>query len=178
MSTVDLDFVQRTMGVLLERTGRPVVYDDPANGQRLSIGAREASATDGFLPAFLVAGEAIWREATGKGFELDIARDASALLGYRVRGVGGGTFTSVMLASMEAMHQVARPEAIMVSDFNTLWRAAIGRIAGEVKILDPGGIRQQAAAPVASIAPGDQQKPERDTEKDKPSRGGHPGVGP
>jgi len=128
MSAVDVDFVGRTMGVLLTRAGRPVVYDDPANGQRLSMGAREASAVDGFLPAFLVAGEAIWREATGKGFALDIARDPDALLGYRVRAIGGGTFASVMLSSMEAMHQVARPEAIMVSDFNAVWRAAIGRL--------------------------------------------------
>jgi hypothetical protein len=141
MSAVNLDFVGRTMAVLLERTGRPVVYDDPTNGQRLSIGAREASAADGFLPTFLVAGEAIWREATGKGFELDIARDASALLGYRVREIGGGTFASVMLASMEAMHQVASPEAIMVSDFNTVWRAALSR-------LNPTGgpLRPQAGA--------------------------------
>jgi hypothetical protein len=144
MSAVDLDFVGRTMAVLLERTGRPVVYDDPANGHRLSMGAGEASAADGFLPAFLVAGEAIWRETTGKGFELDIVRDTNALLGYRVRGVGGGTFASVMLASMEAMHQVAGPDAIMVSNFNTLWRAAVGR-------LDPaqGGLprAQPGAAP-------------------------------
>lgn len=132
MSAVDLDFVGRTMAVLLERSGRPVVYDDPANGHRLLMGAKEASAADGFLPAFLVAGEAIWRETTGKGFDLDIGRDANALLGYRVRGIRGGTFASVMLASMEAMHQVAGPEAIMVSDFNTIWRAAVGR-------LDPSG---------------------------------------
>lgn len=128
MSGIDVDFVGRTMGVLLMRAGRPVVYDDPANGQRLSIGAREASAADGFLPAFLVAGEAIWREATGKGFALDIVHDDDALLGYRVRSIGGGTFASVMLASMEAIHQVAGPNAIMVSDFNAVWRAAVERL--------------------------------------------------
>lgn len=128
MSVVSVDFVSRTMQVVLERSGRQIVYDDPSNGTRLKIDAGAAGAPEGFLPAFVVAGEAVWREAAGKGFALDIVRDSSALLGYRLRGIGAGTFATVMLASMEAMHQVMRPEAIVVSDFNRLWSSAVAGI--------------------------------------------------
>jgi hypothetical protein len=128
MSAVDVEQVGRTMRVLLERTGRPVVYDDPASGARLTLDALAASASTGFLPAFLVAGEAIWQETTGKRFSLDIARDDRALLGYRVEGIGAGTYATVMLSAMEAMHQVSSPNAIVVSDFNDLWRATVGRL--------------------------------------------------
>ena len=128
MSAVDVEQVGRTMRVLLERTGRPIVYEDPASGSQLHLDASAASAATGFLPAFLVAGEAIWQETTGKGFSLDIARDDRALLGYRVEGIGAGTFATVMLSAMEAMHQVSSPGAIVVSDFNDLWRATVGRL--------------------------------------------------
>jgi hypothetical protein len=128
MNVVDINRVGRTMRVLLERSGRPVVYDDPATHSRLEISASAASSATGFLPAFLVAGEAIWREATGKGFALEIARDDRALLGYRASGIGAGTYATVMLSSMEAMHQVSGTGAIIVSDFNNLWRATVGRL--------------------------------------------------
>ena len=76
----------------------------------------------------MVAAEAVWREATGKGFALDMIRDPDALLGYRLRAIGAGSFTTVMLASMEAINQVARPEAIVISEFNALWSAATDRV--------------------------------------------------
>lgn len=138
MSAVSVDSVSRTTQVLLERTGRPVVYHDPANGAQLEMDARAAGAPEGFLPAFVVAGEAVWREVAGKGFALDIVGDASALLGYRPRGIGAGTFATVMLSSMEAMHQVMRPEAIVVSDFNRLWSSAVA------------GLRHQEVNPIAN----------------------------
>ena len=128
MSAVDIDHVGGIMRALLERTGRPVVYDDPADGTRLEITPAAASAPGGFLPAFLVAGEAIWRDLTGKGFALQIARDDTALLGYRAESIGAGTFTTVMLSAMEAMHQVSSPGEIVVSDFNSLWRSAVSRL--------------------------------------------------
>lgn len=132
MSAVDVESVSRTMQVLLERAGRAVTYRDPANGAALTLNADVAGAPEGYLPAFVVAGEAVWREAVGQGFELDIARDPAALLGYRLRGIGAGTFATVMLASMEAMHQVMRPEAIIVSDFNRVWGAAIAGLRHDV----------------------------------------------
>ena len=90
VSAVDVEAVGRTMRVLFERAEQPIVYHDPATGAPLTVDPAVASAPDGFLPAVLVAGEAVWRETTGKGFGLDIQRDPSGLLGYRVRGDRGG----------------------------------------------------------------------------------------
>ncbi len=134
MSEVSVDAVARTMRVLLERTGRPLCYRDPANGAWLTVDAETAAEASGFLPALVVAGEAVWREATGKGFAVEIVRDAKALLGYRLGRIGAGTFATVMLAAMEAINQVARPEAVVVSDLNRLWSAATSRIRREKAI--------------------------------------------
>lgn len=142
MTTIDVDHVGRTMLVLLERAGRSIVYDDPAGGAQLVLNASTASAPAGFLPAFLVAGEAIWREVTGKGFALDITRDERALLGYRVKAIGAGTFATVMLSAMEAMHQVSSHQAVVVSDFNDLWRGTISRLEQEQPALTPSNRRE------------------------------------
>ena len=131
MSTINLGAVERTMCQLLIRTGRMVVYCDPADGSRHSVDPQTAASPVGFLPALLVAGEVVWREATGKGFSLDIVRDPDALLGYRLRGIGAGSFATVMLASMEAINQVAQPDAIVISDVHAMWSAATARIRRE-----------------------------------------------
>lgn len=127
MTRVNLDAVERTMQVLAERSPLPFTYHDPSNGQRLAITPQTLSSRAGYLPAIVTAGEAIWREVTGKGFELDIVRDSEALLGYRLRGIGAGSFTTLMLASMEAIHHVEGPEAILVSELNAVWAAATER---------------------------------------------------
>lgn len=128
MSAVNIGAVQRTMRVLLEREGRPILYGDPADGAVLALDPETAASPDGYLPAILVAGEAVWREATGKGFDLDIVRDRKGLLGFRLRRIGAGSFATVMLAAMEAMHQVARSGPIAVNELNALWTAAEDRI--------------------------------------------------
>ncbi len=127
MSAVSVEAVGRTVEALLSRQGRDILYRDAASGTNLSITPAVAAAPAGLLPAFVVAGEVVWREATGRGFELDIVRDREALLGYRLRGIGAGTFTTVMLATMEATAQVAGPTAIVVNDLHLLWSAAIDR---------------------------------------------------
>jgi hypothetical protein len=127
MKGVNVDSVAATMRVFLERRGQPLIYDDPANGQKLRIGAGASSASDGLLPAILVAGESVWRDLTSKGFELDLARDPAALLGYRLRGIGGGNFSIVMLASIEALHQVLGQDGFVVNEFNALWATAAHR---------------------------------------------------
>jgi len=124
MKGANVNSVAATMRVFLERAGAPLLYDDPANGERLRIEASTAAAADGLLPAILVAGESVWRELTGKGFELDLAHDPAALLGYKLRGIGGANFSIVMLASIEALHQVRQREGMIVNDFNLLWSAA------------------------------------------------------
>lgn len=131
MTGVDLDAIERTMLVLAERSSVPFLYHDPSNGQRLTITPQALSSRMGYLPAIVSAGEAVWREATGKGFELDIRRDPEALLSYRLRAIGADSFTIVMLSVMEAIHQVARPEAIVVSELNAVWAAARERQRSE-----------------------------------------------
>jgi len=100
-------------------TGRP---------GRTVVTVPSAASPSGLLPAFVVAGEAVWREATGNGFSLDIVRDPQALLGYRLRGIGAGHFATVMLATIEATSQVAGPMAIVVNELNALWSTVTGRI--------------------------------------------------
>ena len=127
MKSVNVNTVAATMRVFIDRTGEAVIYNDPANGESLHIGAGAAGATDGLLPAIVVAGESVWRDLTGKGFELDLVRDPTALLGYRLRGIGGANFSIVMLASIEALHQARRPEGIVVNEFTALWASATQR---------------------------------------------------
>jgi hypothetical protein len=126
--TVSVDAVSRTMEALFARDGRSIVYRDRASGQDLAVSVPGAASPAGLLPAFVVAGETVWREAAGNGFSLDIVRDPRALLGYRLRGIGAGSFATVMLAMMEATAQVAGPVAIVVNDLGALWSAATGRI--------------------------------------------------
>jgi hypothetical protein len=143
MSAVNLEAVSRTIEALLAEAGRSIVYRDRAAGQDLIVSLPGAASPAGLLPALLVAGEAVWREATGTGFALDIVRDPQALLGYRLCGIGAGHFATVMLATMEAMAQIAGP-AIVVNDLNALWSAATIRIEHRVPL---------AARPGAGAAP-------------------------
>jgi hypothetical protein len=126
--SVDIEKVSRVMEALLARDGRRVIYHDRATGEQVPVGTTVAASPSGLLPAFLVAGEAVWREATGPGFGLDLVRDPQALFGYRLRGIGTNSFTCVTLATMEAIAQVAGPEVIVVNGLAGLWSAARERI--------------------------------------------------
>ena len=144
MNEINVDTVSATMREFLERAATPLLYNDPANGERLRIEPGTAAATDGLLPAIIVAGESVWRDVTGKGFELDLARDPAALLGYQLRGIGGASFSIVMLASVEALYQVRRPEGLIVNDFNLLWGAATENSHERAKALaqgNPGAVQ-------------------------------------
>ncbi len=139
MSAVSVELVSRTMEALLAREGWAIVYRDRASGQDLVVSPTSAACPSGLLPAFVVAGEAVWREATGNGFSLDIMRDPQALLGYRLRGIGAGHFATVMLATMEAAAQVAGPSAIVVNELNALWSAATDRIERRPRLTPRAG---------------------------------------
>ena len=139
MNAVSVETVSRTMEALLTRDRRSVLYRDEATGQDLVVSPPSAASPAGLLPAFVVAGEAVWREATGKGFSLDIVRNPQALLGYRLRGIGAGHFATVMLATMEATAQVAEPSAIVVNELNTLWSAATDRIERQTRLSPQAG---------------------------------------
>jgi hypothetical protein len=133
MTGLNVEFVAATMRVFLERCGERLIYNDPSNGEVLAIDPGPAAALDGLLPSILLAGESIWRELTGKGFELELTRDAGALLGHRLRAIGGPNFSIVMLSSIEALQQVTRTDGIMVNGFNALSASAAqrGRDRGE-----------------------------------------------
>ena len=143
VSGVNLDAVERTMLVIAERSHLPFTYHDPANGQLLPVSADSLASRTGYLPAIVNAGEAIWREATGKSFELDIARDPDTLLGFRLQGIGAGSFSTVMLASLEALHQATRPGAVVVSELNAVWAAATER----ARLHDPEPVLAEPRGP-------------------------------
>jgi hypothetical protein len=128
MTVINLRTVEQTMERLLEAEPCAIVYRDHATGLDLAVSPASTASASGLLPVLVVAGEAVWREATGKGFALDIVKDQEALLGYRLRGIGAGNFTTVVLAAMEAAAQVARPGVIVINDLNALWTAATDRL--------------------------------------------------
>ena len=126
-SGVSVETVSRTMEALLTREGRSVIYHDIATGADLFVSAKNAASPTGLLPALVAAGEALWREATGSGFGLDIVRDREAVLGFRLEGIGAGSLTTVMLATMEAAAQVSGSGVVVASDLGAVWFAATDR---------------------------------------------------
>jgi len=131
--SASLAAVGRAMRALLALDGKQVLLRDPISDTALACPLDSVAAPEGLLPVFLVAGEAVWREASGKGFALDITRDSEALLRYRVNGIGAGSFSTIMLSVMEATAQVARQEALVVNDLGIVWKATTERIDREVK---------------------------------------------
>ncbi|MGB8843042.1 MAG: hypothetical protein WCC64_18460, partial [Aliidongia sp.] len=78
MSGVDLDQVSRTLARLLAQDGMPILLIDAPTGPPIEVQPDSAAAPDGLLPVLLLAGEAVWREIAGTGFELAIRRDPAA----------------------------------------------------------------------------------------------------
>jgi hypothetical protein len=121
------------MQALLAFDRRPIHYYDATTGRDITVDAETAASPAGFLPALIVAGEAVWRDVTGNGFALEIVRDPQSLLGYRLRAIGAGNFSTVILSTMEAIHQVAHPEAIPLNDFGALWSAVSERVERDIR---------------------------------------------
>lgn len=135
--SVDLERVSGVMELLVRHSGRPVVVRDYENGRVREVPPEIAAASDGLLPVFLVAGEAIWLEATRGGFNLSVEPDERALVGYRVTAIGADGFTSVMLSMMEAVAQAERPEGIVVEELGMVWERAMERVNASAQ--DEGG---------------------------------------
>lgn len=128
MSGADLVVVGRALQAVLVDAGTPLLLHDRATGETLPLLPELAGDPAALLPVFLVAGEAVWREASGKSFLLDIRRDASALLGYRACGIGAGTFATVMLSTMEAIEQALQADRLLVNDLiGSVWKAVLDR---------------------------------------------------
>jgi hypothetical protein len=127
--SVDAGALGRTLEAYLARAGAPLAFHDRATGERHALPFSTARDPGGLLPVFLVAGEAVWREATGRGFALDIRQDAGALLGRRLHAVGSGTFSTIMLSVIEATEQVAGRQVLLVNDLRGQWAASLTRAA-------------------------------------------------
>lgn len=128
-SPISLAAVGRVLEAYLGNAGITLDLRDKATGKLLTVENEVAGFTDGLLPVFLVAGEAVWQEATGKGLSLHICRDPLALLGYRVERIGAGPFSTVMLAVIEAVEQAGiRDGRLLVNDLNdAVWQAILDR---------------------------------------------------
>jgi hypothetical protein len=112
---------------LLMASGPALVLRDTATGAMHPVLPQTAGAADGLLPVFLVAAEAVWREATGHGFGLDVRRDPDSLLGYRIDNVGAVPLSAVLLCMVDAIEQATGPAHLVVNDLATVTQAAWAR---------------------------------------------------
>lgn len=103
---VEIADVSRVFEVLLRRHGKPYVFRDEVSGLDLPLEWDEVASPKGLLSAFLIAADAVWLRATGNGFGLDVVEQPGTLLGYVVRKLSGGSFSSVMLSMMEVQYQL------------------------------------------------------------------------
>jgi hypothetical protein len=116
LKTFDVAYVSQVVRALLAEAGREVLIEDTSHQDLVPILFDVAGAEDGLLPAFLVAGEAIRRNASGRGFDLKLDRDLGALLSWRIEAIAADSFSCVLLSVMEATAHVARPDGVMALD--------------------------------------------------------------
>jgi hypothetical protein len=126
---IEIATVSHMLQHVLEQSGRTILYDCRASKRTLIYAADSAASPSGLLPAFLSAGDAVWREATGKSLGLEIATDSDTVLGYTVYGIRSGSVAIVLLAVMEAIEQAAHAGSILVNDLGEVWRLAEDRMA-------------------------------------------------
>jgi hypothetical protein len=126
---VDLVLVSQTLEHLLMQSGRMIAYDCRASRRTIAFAPDSAAAPTGLLPAFLTAADAVWREATGKSFGVEVVPDPATVLGFVVRGIHAGTIATVMLAMIEAIEQAADDKSLLVNDLGLIWRQTEDRIA-------------------------------------------------
>jgi hypothetical protein len=127
LRTLDPAFVSRVVRALLIEANREILVEDGPRHDLVSIPFDAAAAEDGLLPMFLIAGEAIWRDMTGRGFELGLQRDLGALMSWRIDAIRAEGFTCVLLSIMEALAMVAGPRGVMVLDLARVFDEATAR---------------------------------------------------
>ena len=126
---LDLKIVSGTLRVLLERAGKPVIYQCALTKQDARFVPEDAVTVNGLLPVFLTAADAVWHEATGRRFSLDVVTDPDAIFGYVVRGAHSGSFSTLMLSLMEVLAQIEQPDCLLVNELTTVWVGASRRSA-------------------------------------------------
>jgi hypothetical protein len=121
--------ISQVLQRVLEKSGRAILYDCRASKRTIAYAPESAVSPSGLLPAFLSAGDAVWREATGKNLGVEIATDPDTVLGYTVCRIRSGSVAIVLLAVMEAIEQAAHADSILVNDLGKVWRLAEDRMS-------------------------------------------------
>jgi hypothetical protein len=127
LKTLDPAHVSRVLRALLVEADREILVEDGPRRDMVNIPFDAAAAEDGLLPMFLVAGEAIWRDATGRGFELKLKRDLGALMSWRIEAIRAEAFSAVLLSVMEAIAAVTGAHGVMVLDLARVFDEATAR---------------------------------------------------
>jgi len=109
--------------ILLVQSGPALWLRDPS-GHTAPVRPETAGAADGLLPVFAVAADAVWREATGNGFGLDLQPDPASLLGYRLDGARAASVSAMLLCMLEVMDRAAGLSGLLVNDLvRVAWKA-------------------------------------------------------
>ena len=137
---LDLKTIGRTLQVLLERAGKPVIYQCAVSEQDLRFEPEDAVTVDGLLPAFLTAADAVWHEATGRRFALDVVTDPKAAFGYVIRDVRSGSFSMILLSLIEVLAQIEQPDCLLVNELTTVWVGASRRSAAISAVVGPAAV--------------------------------------
>ncbi len=124
---IDVGWVSAVMTRLIA-TGKPVMVLDQTTNDPVPIAPEIVGGVDGFLPLLLAVGDTVWHEATGRSLGLDLPRDPKTMLGYRVRGIAPGPVAPVLLSTMHAMAEAARPDMLLLNDLHGPWMAAQDRM--------------------------------------------------
>lgn len=101
---------------------RPVLLRDLDSWKISAVSPFVASHARGLLPLFVMAGNAVWCELGETPFVVRVQDCPIALTGVELVSVVSETedLTTLMLAMMEAISQVADPTGIMVNDLGPL----------------------------------------------------------
>jgi hypothetical protein len=131
---IDVSILSRVTERVLINGNRPIIFEDVASGASIQVPADTAAAADGLLPVFVMAADALWQSLTGNGFEVELQRDIHALLGWRVKKVGG-SISAIMLVMMEVMVQALQPEGIKITELGLIWEDSMAQVKARERAL-------------------------------------------
>ena len=126
--SLDPAMLGRTLHAYLAQAGTRLAFRDRATARTHALPLEAAGDPAGVLPVFVVAGGAVWREAAGAGFAIDIRPDPDALFARRLHGVAGCIFSTVMLSVIEATEQATAGGMLLVNDLRVQWADRLARV--------------------------------------------------
>jgi len=142
-STFNVERLSALLASLLAQSGPALLLRDPS-GCTAPVRPETAGAPDGLLPVFAVAADAVWREATGNGFGLDVRPDPETLLGFRIHGARAGSASAILLCILEAMHRATGPSGLVLNDLVRVTRDALPDPAPILPSAAPPAVRARA----------------------------------